>query len=75
MSSNRTLITQYDQDGNPYTVYEVRSATSGPASGKRWYNCGLCGWGFREDQGSFYNGRFYCYENLCHEEKTNMKGR
>lgn len=75
MSANKTLITQYDKDGNAYTVYEVRSATKGPASGKRWYDCGLCGWCFREDQGAFLNGQFFCFSNNCYEEKANLKGR
>lgn len=75
MSANRTLITQYDENGDPYTVYEVRSATSGPASGKRWYNCGLCGFEFREDRGGWLNGNFYCFENYCFEEKQNIKRR
>lgn len=68
MTENHTLLTQYDVDGVAYTVYEAASATSGPASGKRWYRCHLCAMDFREDQVMLIGGAAYCIPNRCYEE-------
>ena len=58
--SRYTTLTQQDKDGNDYTVVEAESGTRGPASGKRWYTCHMCGFDYRRDEVVLQGGAAFC---------------
>jgi hypothetical protein len=68
MSAQHIARTYTDAEGVDHLMYEAQYATKGPASGKRWYVCHICGWGFREDQVTLKNGVAYCKRHGCYKD-------
>jgi len=76
MATQRTLVTvTYTSLGVNYstTMYSSAFGTYGPARGKKWHECFVCGFSFPEDRLTFYHGRPYCRENMCYLEAQQVE--
>lgn len=60
--------TYTDADGVDHEMDEAQYATKGPATGKRWYVCVICGWGFPKAKVKLRSGVAYCIPNRCYED-------
>ena len=52
-----------------FNVYGASSMTRGPQRFKKWYECGVCGLDFPEDQVTVFQGKVFgipcgCYKDI-----------
>lgn len=48
------------------TMYSSAFGTYGPARGKKWYECHVCGFSYPEDRVVLRGGVAFCRENMCY---------
>lgn len=58
--------TVYYDDDNPSlgTMTQANYGTKGPASGRKWYVCSVCGLERPEDEVIIRSGKVYCEEDF-----------
>jgi formylmethanofuran dehydrogenase subunit E len=57
----------HTKDGVDYEMLEARYAPKGPASGRLWYLCTICGGYFPEDEVRLKGGQAFCVPRRCYE--------
>ena len=50
------------------TMEEAQFGTQGPATGKRWYTCVVCGLDYPEDKVMLKGGAAYCFPLKCYRD-------
>ena len=54
-------------------ILEAQYTSYGPASGRKWFTCQICGLDYPEDEVSMQGGAAFCHENGCYKDMNTRR--